>query len=48
MGLFGDPITAEVGGKGGDPFTDLALSGSAAGPGFDFSKRISAVQGPVL
>ena len=42
MGLFGDPIVAEVGGRGGGPFDDGLLVGS--GSGFDLSKKITAVQ----
>ena len=52
MGIFGDPISSEMGGPGGDPFSDLDLSGSSSNQngisnnpnGFDWRKAITKVE----
>jgi hypothetical protein len=48
MGLFGDPISSEMGSCEGDPFTDLDLSGSSGSTkihfGYDWKKKITKVE----
>ena len=45
MGLFGDPIEAEFGGRGGSAFSDVRLSGSSPENfGFNFQLKITKVE----